>query len=637
MHCLRSTLFVIGISLAMPPVLAASEALPPVVPNDNRQPAGALRENTLTLNLRAAVGVWRPEGDSGPAVRVEAFGETNATLMTPAPLIRVEEGTTMVVTIRNDLDEAMRVYGLCDRGSSACAPIDIASQEARRVTFSSGRAGTYYYWATTTGMPLGFRGGPDAQLSGAFIVDPPGRGAATDDRVFVITEYTSLTREQLKLLADADDVTATFFKFQPKFTTVMNGLSWPATERLTYQLGDSVRWRVVNLSTQLHPMHLHGFYFELDATGDGSRDTTFADREKQRVVTHLMRPGDTMNMRWTPERVGNWLFHCHRMLHVSPDHRIGDGVEPAAHHDGAHDPSAGMAGMVIGVRVVERPGTLPVVTAKAEPSPRKLTLTVRSEPKRYGDAPAFGFDLREGDAQAPAGPVSVPGPTIVLRRGEPVEISVVNTLAEGTAIHWHGMELESYYDGVHGWSGAGARLAPLIEPGGSFVVRFTPPRTGTFIYHTHLHDNRQLASGLYGAMVVIEPGETFDPAIDHVLVIGRGGPAPEAPVVLNGGTSPSFAWKAGTRHRVRLINITPDDVFAVSIESGDGPATWKPVTKDGAPLPPSQCAPRPARQIISVGETYDFEFDVRPGRQVLWVGVRSVGGKWQVQGRVTLK
>ena len=72
------------------------------------------------------------------------------------------------------------------------------------------------------------------------------------------------------------------------------------------------------------------------------------------------------------------------------------------------------------------------------------------------------------------------------------------------------MELESYYDGVHGWGGTGQQVTPMIEPGGSFVVRFTPPRAGTFIYHTHLHDNRQLTSGLYGAMIVAEPGERFE-------------------------------------------------------------------------------------------------------------------------------
>jgi FtsP/CotA-like multicopper oxidase with cupredoxin domain len=625
-------------SLFAEPGTTPEASLPRVLTNDNRQPAGTLADNTLTLNLRAAAGVWRPEGEDGPALQVEAFGETNADLLSPAPLLRVDEGTTIVATVRNDLDSAMQVHGLCERSSNVpCAPVDVPSHESRLVRFASGRAGTYYYWATTTGMPLGFRGGPDTQLSGAFIVDPPSRrNSPYGDRIIVITEWTSLTRSQLKAVADADDPGARFMKLEPKFTSLMNGLSWPATERLTYSVGESVRWRVLNLSTQLHPMHLHGFYFEVDALGDGSQETTFADGEKPRVVTQLMAPGNTLNMRWTPEKAGNWLFHCHRMLHVSLDHRIGDREQSPAHQHDGHDLSAGMSGMVIGVSVLERDGPSTAARA-AEPSSRKLTLTLRAEANRYGDSPAYGFDLSEGNAPEPAGAVSVPGPTIVLRRGEPVEITVVNRLAEGTAIHWHGIELESYYDGVHGWSGVGARIAPLIEPGGSFAVRFTPPRTGTFIYHTHLHDNRQLASGLYGALVVVEPGETFDPAIDHVLVIGRGGPAASAPAVLNGTTNPAFVWKAGLRHRVRLINITPDDVFVVGLESGDGPATWRPVTKDGAPLPASQCAPKPARQTIAVGETYDFEYEAQPGRQLLWVGVRSVGGKWQVQGRITIK
>ena len=165
------------------------------------------------------------------------------------------------------------------------------------------------------------------------------------------------------------------------------------------------------------------------------------------------------------------------------------------------------------------------------------------------------------------GQVTVPGPPIVLRRNEPVEITLVNHLTEATAIHWHGPQLDSYYDGVHGWSGIGQRLAPMIASGESFVVRFTPPRAGTFIYHTHLHDFRQLSSGLYGPLIVTEPGEAFDEAVDHVIVIllhrvrhlrgtGSAGSDP-ASVILNGERVLRFAWKAGQRHRIRLINITP--------------------------------------------------------------------------------
>ena len=241
--------------------------------------------------------------------------------------------------------------------------------------------------------------------------------------------------------------------------------------------------------------------------------------------------------------------------------------------------------------------------------------------------------------------MSSPGPVLVLRRNEPAEVTVLNQLGESTAIHWHGMELDSIYDGVHGWSGINQSLAPLIPPGGSFVVRFTPPRTGTFMYHTHLHDERQLPLGLYGPMVVVDPDDTYDPATDHVLIAARKGVDPAAPnvlvavtpVVLNGEAAPRFIWKAGQRHRLRLINITPDDVLTFSMQTGQGTATWTPLTKDGAPVPPGMRTPVPARQTIGVGETYDFEVQTAPGRESLWIEVRSTAGKWLAQGHVIVK
>jgi hypothetical protein len=86
-----------------------------------------------------------------------------------------------------------------------------------------------------------------------------------------------------------------------------------------------------------------------------------------------------------------------------------------------------------------------------------------------------------------------------------------------------------------------------------------------------------------------------------------------------------------------LINITPNDIFTVTLQTNDGLVTWKPVMKDGAPLPPSRCTPSPAKQTIGVGETYDFEFDAPPGRKTLWIEVRSPGGKWMNQGHIIVR
>jgi FtsP/CotA-like multicopper oxidase with cupredoxin domain len=615
--------------------------------NDNRRPAGTLDRGRLTLALRAGAGWWQPEGAAGPALRIEAFGEAGSPLMVPAPLIRVVEGTEIAVSIRNDLDARLTVHGLCARDGAACAPLDVPPGECRDLRFSAGRAGTYHYWATSMGAPVPFR-----EMAGAIVVDPADSAGAAD-RILVITEWASLTRAQLRELMTADDPTATFVRMNPQYTFAINGRSWPATERLTYRRGETVRWRVVNLSSQLHPMHLHGFYFTLTSLGDGVRDTPIDASHQHPVVTQLMPPGGTMAMEWTPDRAGNWLFHCHIMRHVSPGRRLTGAhdqpVEAAAHapehHDGAHDASAGMAGMVVGVTVLDPPVTPTSARAATVRPPRRIMMTVQRCDEQSGGTASAGFIVSEEGATSRSSAVAAPGPALVLRRNEPVEITLVNSLAEPTAIHWHGIELDSFYDGVHGWSGAGAQRAPMIEPGGTFVVRFTPPRAGTFIYHTHLHDFGQLTSGLYGPLIVTEPDEAFDPATDHVLVIGRRGIATEAAstlndpesVVLNGERSPRFSWKAGLRHRVRVINITPDDIFVVGLQAGDAPAMWTPVGKDGAPLPPGEASPRPARQTIAVGETYEFEYEAPPGRKTLWVEVRSTGGRWQVQGQVLLK
>jgi FtsP/CotA-like multicopper oxidase with cupredoxin domain len=642
MHIRRLAVMVLSLLLA--PIGRATPAVAGAVgehgghsvrvePNDNRQPAGVREHETLTLALRAGRGRWQPEGPTGPALEIEALGEVGQALTVPAPLIRVEEGTQLVVSVSNDLAAPLRVHGLCTRDGGPCPPLDVPPGATRDVRFAAGRAGTYHYWATTLGAPVPFR-----ELAGAFVVDPPGADPAAD-RVFVITEWSSLTPADLGRIFAADDIGEAFIALQPHVAFMLNGLGWPATERLMYRRGEPVHWRVLNLSSQPHPMHLHGFYFDVERLGDGRRDLEPEAGQPRRVVTQVLPPGGTLAMTWTPERAGNWLFHCHLMEHVSPMRRL-----PAERRSGDHheqhdhsDASLGMAGLILGVTVT---GDDPPDPVPAAP-PRRLTLRMAEASPDVEGRPVAGFALSEGDGAAPA---ESPGPTVVLRRGEPVEITLENGLREATAIHWHGIELASYYDGVHGFSGIGPRQTPMIAPGERFVVRFTPLRAGTFIYHTHLHDHRQLSSGLYGGLVVVEPGETFDPDTDHVLVLGRSGltsgvlaiPDGASPAVLNGLRAPRFVWAAGRRHRLRLVNITPDDLFDVSLHTAAGPAQWTLVAKDGASLP-AEAPARPARQVIAVGETYDLVVDVPPGRRNYWLEVRTPAGKWQLQAHVIAK
>jgi FtsP/CotA-like multicopper oxidase with cupredoxin domain len=393
---------------------------------------------------------------------------------------------------------------------------------------------------------------------------------------------------------------------------VINGRAWPYTERLTYRVGDSVPWRWINAAQGNHPMHLHGSYYTVDSIGDGERDTLLKSEQRRLVVTELMRPGTTMSLTWTPQQPGNWLFHCHVLAHISPGLRLRPAdKEPSFTQDESHHAMDGMAGLVLGINVL--PSRTALAAKQSDMPLRRLRLVAQLQSGRYGKDPGFAFALQEGSGQAAERSGRIPGPPIVLTRGQPVEITVLNKLPEPTSVHWHAMELESYYDGIAGWSGTPGHIAPMIEPGASFVVTFTPPRAGTFIYHTHLDDIRQLSSGLYGPIIVLDPGQSLDPERDRIMLVSVKGPSDNTPILLNGDADPGpIELKQGVRYRFRFINITPHDpLLTVSLLAGSSPVTWRAIAKDGADLPISQATERPARQTVSVGETYDFEFEPR--------------------------
>ncbi len=68
----------------------------------------------------------------------------------------------------------------------------------------------------------------------------------------------------------------------------LNGLEWPCTELLHYAEGETVRWRVINISGDHHPMHLHGFYFTVKARGDTQRDTAIRAPQPLSVTEDML-------------------------------------------------------------------------------------------------------------------------------------------------------------------------------------------------------------------------------------------------------------------------------------------------------------------------------------------------------------
>ncbi|HVT40634.1 MAG TPA: multicopper oxidase domain-containing protein [Gemmatimonadaceae bacterium] len=605
------------------PMHRAAAVTDEAVANDNRHPAGHLVDGVLTIQLEAREVLWYPEEKPGASIPLYAFGEAGEPARVPGPLIRVPAGTRVHATVRNTLTKPLRLRGLQDRSSGMLDSIVIAPGATEDFQFRVDVPGTYYYWGRTESnfRPPGPGNIRDGQLVGAFIVDPAGTRPWPGERVLVITLFND-TLSSLGVKAERAQRVLRRELIPPDnwFTVTVNGRSWPHTERLAYAVGDTVRWRVINAAGAPHPMHLHGFFYDVDARGDAQRDTIYTPGQRRKVVTETIRGGSTMAMTWVPTRPGNWLSYCHLVPHIDPALRLTQQV--------AHDASApmnhaeqGMAGLVMGIRVAPAKG---MTVAAAEAPRRRLRLFINQREHVYGDQPGLSYVLQDGPIPPAPDSIRIPGSTIILHQHEPTEITVINHTSQETTVHWHGLEVESLYDGVGDWSGAGNRLATPIARGDSFVVRLTPHRAGTFIYHTHLDEATQLVSGLYGALLVLPENAPPD-TTEHLFLFAVGGPSDEARATVNGSEAARpIELRTGIAHRFRFINISPLDERLVRLSGGSELQEWRALAKDGADLPSTQATPRPASVVLQPGETFDVEI-LRQRPESLTMEITSPG------------
>jgi FtsP/CotA-like multicopper oxidase with cupredoxin domain len=279
---------------------AVTSGLPLVEANDNTVPAGTLRSGAHEIFLEVVRADWRVETPHSPGLRVAAVAEEGSAPMIPSPLIRVEEGTLLRVSVRNGLDdETITVFGLHTRPSDEKPSFELAPGEATTVEFPAGAPGTYLYriqeGTPPPPLPNGFPFQEREQLAGAFLVDPA--GGAPADRVMVINIFG-----QSVLGADSED------GYLEGLT--INGRSWPYTERMEMAVGQTERWRVVNASKRFHPMHLHGFFYSVLSRGDMTGDTIYEPRSHRSVVTEPMRGETTMLMEWTPSSTSRRRSGC---------------------------------------------------------------------------------------------------------------------------------------------------------------------------------------------------------------------------------------------------------------------------------------------------------------------------------------
>ena len=83
--------------------------------------------------------------------------------------------------------------------------------------------------------------------------------------------FSTYTDDLLGLRSVAPSVTAAGTPARV-FRYAMNG-SRGRTPSGYVPVGDTVRMRLINAGAAVHPMHLHGFYFDVDSRGDERADS----------------------------------------------------------------------------------------------------------------------------------------------------------------------------------------------------------------------------------------------------------------------------------------------------------------------------------------------------------------------------
>ncbi|WP_228482249.1 MULTISPECIES: multicopper oxidase domain-containing protein [Mesonia] len=106
---------------------------------------------------------------------------------------------------------------------------------------------------------------------------------------------------------------------------------------------------------------------------------------------------------------------------------------------------------------------------------------------------------------------SIPGPTLEFTEGEYAVIYVKNEMSVETSIHWHGMLLPNFMDGVP------YLTTPPIKPGTTFKYEFPIKQSGTYWYHSHTMFQEQ--SGVFGSLLINPKEKTLDYDKDLVLML----------------------------------------------------------------------------------------------------------------------
>ena len=255
--------------------------------------------------------------------------------------------------------------------------------------------------------------------------------------------------------------------------------------------------------------------------------------------------------------------------------------------------------------------------ARGEPAAPRADgpLLLEAGPARLALSPA---PAEPAESYAYSG--ATPGPLLRLKKGEAVNVRLINKLAEPTALSFPGLRTANANAGI------GGLTETRLAPGGGVDIRFVPPDSGFNLYlpHAGATDAGQQGRGMFGPIVVEEASKP-DIDLDFVVVLSdwsadergqinndfsdpvfaRGSGRKGGLIFANGVAAPlRTAARPGTRVRLRLGNAATSRVATIGVEGAKSLI----IAVDGQPSEPFE--PLGAQFPMGPGARFELVFDM---------------------------
>ncbi len=91
-----------------------------------------------------------------------------------------------------------------------------------------------------------------------------------------------------------------------RWTWGFDGKKFSEAEPIHVKLGERIRFALINDTMMEHPIHLHGFFFQVENGQDAMPSKH----------TINIKPGERVNVVFTADTPGYWAFHCHLLYHM---------------------------------------------------------------------------------------------------------------------------------------------------------------------------------------------------------------------------------------------------------------------------------------------------------------------------------